>query len=100
MAFKEKIEETIKLYPPHSFITFLSAVKINEEAYEAPQISALIVSNKSPVIISKLKCFMIEDYIEQEQETGKRFSLKLYLKVNKLLAVILQTICQNFWMYA
>ena len=36
MGFKEKIEETIKLYPPHSFITFLSAVKINDEVYEAP----------------------------------------------------------------
>ena len=79
----------MKIYPAHSFITFISAVKINDEVYQSPQISALIVTNKSPVIISRLKCFMIEDYIEQEQENGKPFRVKLYLKVTKMLAIIL-----------
>lgn len=39
---------------------------------------------------------MIEDYIEYEQETGKKFTLSVFIKVNPLLSVILATLSSNF----
>ncbi len=63
---KQRIENTIKGYPSHSFVSFLAAAKVNDEKYQQPVLTSLIVSNKSPAIISKIKCFMIEDYIEYE----------------------------------
>ena len=54
------------------------------------------MSSKSPAVISKLKCFIIEDYIEHEQETGERFHINLHLQVQKVLSCILYTISKNF----
>lgn len=88
------------MYPQHTLLSFISAVKINNEDYQPPSISTLIVSNKSPAIISKIKCFMIEDYIETENETGERFKISLFLKVHKVLATILSTISKSFFLYA
>jgi len=33
LKIKEKIENTMKIYPQHSFISFLASVKINQERY-------------------------------------------------------------------
>ena len=70
---KERIESIMKLYPQHSFVSILCAVKTNTIDYQPPVLNTMIVSNKSPCIIGKIKCFMIEDIIEHEQETGERF---------------------------
>jgi hypothetical protein len=43
---------------------------------------------------------MIEDYIENENETGERFKISLFLKVHKVLATILSTISKSFFLYA
>lgn len=101
MLLKEKIENTMRLYQQHTIVTFLTSVKINEEDnYQPPQISTLIVSNKTPSIVAKIKCFIIEDYIEYEQEMGEKFKLKVFLKVHKVLATLLITLCKNFYIYA
>ena len=86
----------MKLYPLHSFICFMAAIQINSERFQPPCVSTIIVSSKSPAVISKLKCFLIEDYIEHEQETGERFHINLYLQVYKVLSCILYTISKNF----
>lgn len=63
-ALKEHIESVLKLHTQHNFLSFISSVRINNEGYQSPCIGTLIVANKSPVVISKIKHFMIEDYIE------------------------------------
>ncbi len=45
-------------------MSFIASIKINNEPYLDPVVSSLIVSTKSPSVIAKIKCFMIEDYIE------------------------------------
>ena len=42
---------------------------------------------------------MIEDYMEQEQESGQLFKICLFLKVQKLLATLLYTISSTFYLY-
>jgi hypothetical protein len=96
---KEKIEGMMKLYPQHSIVSILCAVKTNSLEYQTPVLNTLIVSNKSPAIIGKIKCFMIEDVIEHEQETGESFQVQVFLKIHKVLSVILSTISKSFYMY-
>ena len=80
-------------------MTFVSAVRINNEGYQPPAISTLIVSHKSGATISKIKCFVIEDYMEEEAETGELFKICLFLKVQKVLATILYTISKTFYLH-
>lgn len=96
---REKIEGIMKLYTQHSLVSILCAVKTNSLAYQPPVLNTIIVSNKSPAIIGKIKCFMIEDVIEHEQETGETFEVQVFLKIHKLLSVILATISKSFYMY-
>lgn len=42
---------------------------------------------------------MIEDVMEQEQETGEKFQVQVFLKIHKVLSVILSTISKSFYMY-
>ena len=97
--FKEKVEKTMKLYPPHNFICFLAQAGINEEPFQDPTLSTIIVSNKSPAIISKLKGFLTEDYQDYEADSGKKFRLSVIVKVQKMLSVILYAISSNFYKY-
>ena len=78
-ALKEHIESILKLHTQHSFLSFISAVQINDEKYSPPCIGTLIVANKSPVIISKIKhfTFMIQDCIEDQTD----ISIGVFLKV-------------------
>ena len=69
------------------------------EPFRVPRISTVIVSSKSPTIVQNLQCFIKEDYIEEEQETGQLFKISLYLKVQKTLSVILATISASFGQY-
>lgn len=96
---KEIVENTLKLYPQHNFMSFIAAVKINNDPYMEAIVSNLIVSSKSPCVVAKIKCFMIEDYIELEQETGQSFKLSIFIKTSKVIPVILNTISKNFYMY-
>lgn len=54
------------MYPQHNFLSFVSSVRINNEQYKPPTLSTLIVSDKRPAVIQKIKCFIVEDYIEHE----------------------------------
>ena len=65
-ALKEHIENILKLHSQHSFLSFVSSVRVNDERFQPPCIATLIVANKSPAVISKIKHFMIEDYIENQ----------------------------------
>ena len=79
---KEKIEAMkSRQYAAHTFISIISATRLNNEQYKMPRISTLIVSSKSPTIVQNLQCFIKEDYIEIEQETGQHFKIGLFLKV-------------------
>jgi hypothetical protein len=42
---------------------------------------------------------MIEDVIEHEQETGETFEVNVFIKIHKVLSVILSTISKSFYMY-
>lgn len=50
---KEKIEQTLKLIPVHSFVSFIAAARLNNERYLEPVLSNIIVSTKSPSVIAK-----------------------------------------------
>ena len=42
---------------------------------------------------------MIEDYIEQELETGQSFKISIFIRISKIIPAILSTISKNFYMY-
>jgi len=42
---------------------------------------------------------MVEDYIEQEQETGQSFTVSLHLKVQKVLSVIMYSVSKQFYLH-
>ena len=81
MELKEDIETTMKTYPQHTFVSFISSVRLNKEQWLDPSLSTLIVAGKSPKVIGKFASFIIEDYVDQEQETGLKFSIDIHLKV-------------------
>lgn len=64
-----------------------------------PKIQSLIVSSKSPCVVQKIKCFMIEDYIEQEIESGQPFKISIFIRISKIIPIILSSISKNFFMY-
>lgn len=75
----------------------VTALKVSKDSqFRAPMVHTLIVSNKSPSVIAKVKCFMVEDFQEFMQATGQKFSIKVFLKVHKVYGVILSTISRNF----
>ena len=97
---KEKVEAMKSMqYAPHTFISIITATRLNDEPYRIPRISTLIVQSKSPTIVQNQKCFIKEDYIEKEQETGQFFKIGVFVKVQKTLSVILASISMNFHAY-
>jgi hypothetical protein len=80
-------------------VSCAASVKLNDEQFQQQNISTIIVAGKSPAVIAKYPCFMIEDYIEKEIETGKNFTINVYLKIKKILSIILITISKNFYMF-
>ena len=70
-----------KQYAPHTMISFITASRFNNDQYKIPQISTLIVQSKTPTIVQNIQCFIKDDYIEKEQETGQFFRIGIFLKV-------------------
>lgn len=42
---------------------------------------------------------MVEDYIEQEMESGQNFKISISIKVQKIISCILYTISRNFYLF-
>lgn len=74
----------------------MAASRLNDENFKVPRISTIIVQSKTPAIVSNQKAFIKEDYIEQEQETGQLFRIGVFVRVQRVLSVLLASISMNF----
>lgn len=97
--FKEKIEQAVKSYPQHSFVSFVAAAKLNNDKYQEPTVATIIVSSKSPQVISKFQYFVIDDYVDQANNGRSVLQIGIALRVQRVLSAVLSTISRNFSLY-
>lgn len=97
LQLKEKVEQAVKRFPQHSYISFIATVRLNQEQPLEPVIQTIIVNNKAPVLIGKFRFFIVEDYLAND-DSG--LNISTWIQVQKLMSIILYTMSTNFSSYA